>query len=79
MAPQPSWSTNHRRTDLATVSALEPLKMIGTLVFSTNHSRFALDAASLPGLRVEDVSAATIPRDFARHARIHRCYLIERR
>jgi 23S rRNA (guanine2445-N2)-methyltransferase / 23S rRNA (guanine2069-N7)-methyltransferase len=60
-------------------STSELLAVGGTLVFSTNHARFALDAASLPGLRIEDVSAATIPRDFARHARIHRCYLMERR
>jgi len=26
---------------------------------------------------VEDISARTIPKDFERHARIHRCFIIE--
>lgn len=48
----------------------------GLLVFSTNYTRFELDHAALPGLRIEDISQATIPKDFERNARIHRCYLI---
>ncbi len=48
----------------------------GVLVFSTNFSRFSLDAGALPGLGVEDISRATIPRDFERNPRIHRCFLI---
>ncbi len=50
----------------------------GVLVFSTNLRKFRLDVAALGDLRIEDVSAATIPPDFARHPRIHRCYLIRR-
>jgi 23S rRNA (guanine2445-N2)-methyltransferase / 23S rRNA (guanine2069-N7)-methyltransferase len=52
----------------------------GTLVFSTNHRRFRIDdeALRLAGLAVEDVSAATIPPDFARNRRIHRCFLVRR-
>ena len=48
----------------------------GTLVFSTNYTRFELDAAALPELVVRDISRATIPKDFERNSRIHRCYLI---
>lgn len=48
----------------------------GVLVFSTNFTRFDMDASSLGGLTVEDISRATIPRDFERNARIHRCFLI---
>ena len=48
----------------------------GLLVFSTNYTRFELEAAALPGLRIEDISKATIPKDFERNQRIHRCYLI---
>jgi len=51
----------------------------GLLVFSTNYTRFELDAAALPALQVEDISRATIPRDFTRNAKIHRCYLIQPR
>ena len=50
----------------------------GTLVFSTNHTRFRLATDMLDGLAVEDISASTIPRDFARNPRIHRCYVITR-
>lgn len=48
----------------------------GVLVFSTNRQRFRLDVDGLAGLRIEDVSERTIPRDFARNAKIHRCWLI---
>jgi 23S rRNA (guanine2445-N2)-methyltransferase / 23S rRNA (guanine2069-N7)-methyltransferase len=50
----------------------------GTLVFSTNHRRFRLDRSALADLSVEDISQATLPRDFARQPRIHQCYLIRR-
>ncbi len=48
----------------------------GRLVFSTNFTRFKLDAAALSDLWVEDISAQTIPEDFARHAKIHRCFVV---
>jgi 23S rRNA (guanine2445-N2)-methyltransferase / 23S rRNA (guanine2069-N7)-methyltransferase len=48
----------------------------GVLVFSTNNSRFELDAAALRGLLVEDVSRATIPKDFERNPRIHSCFIL---
>jgi 23S rRNA (guanine2445-N2)-methyltransferase / 23S rRNA (guanine2069-N7)-methyltransferase len=50
----------------------------GTLVFSTNHRQFRLDAAALAGLDIQDISAPTIPLDFARNPRIHRCFRIRR-
>jgi 23S rRNA (guanine2445-N2)-methyltransferase / 23S rRNA (guanine2069-N7)-methyltransferase len=48
----------------------------GMLVFSTNYTRFVLDSASLADLVIEDISRATIPKDFERNARIHRCFLV---
>ncbi|HZF29841.1 MAG TPA: bifunctional 23S rRNA (guanine(2069)-N(7))-methyltransferase RlmK/23S rRNA (guanine(2445)-N(2))-methyltransferase RlmL [Gammaproteobacteria bacterium] len=48
----------------------------GVLIFSTNFRKFRLDREALSELVVEDVSAATIPKDFARDAKIHRCYEI---
>jgi 23S rRNA (guanine2445-N2)-methyltransferase / 23S rRNA (guanine2069-N7)-methyltransferase len=48
----------------------------GVLVFSTNRQRFRLDAEALAGLQVEDISEKTVPRDFARNPRIHRCWLV---
>jgi 23S rRNA (guanine2445-N2)-methyltransferase / 23S rRNA (guanine2069-N7)-methyltransferase len=56
--------------------SLKLLRPSGRLVFSTNYTRFKLDAQALADLRVEDISARTIPKDFERHARIHRCFEI---
>ena len=57
----------------AALSLLEP---DGTLIFSNNLRRFRLDAAALADLEVEDLTAATMPKDFARNPRIHRCWRI---
>ena len=48
----------------------------GLLVFSTNAQRFRLDPALAERHAVRDVSAATLPRDFERNPRIHRCFEI---
>ena len=51
----------------------------GLLVFSTNAQKFKLDPALAERYDVQDISAATIPRDFERNPRIHRCYDIRQR
>ena len=56
--------------------SMKLLRAGGRLVFSTNYTRFKLDAEALADLAVEDISARTIPKDFERHARIHRCFVI---
>jgi len=56
--------------------SLKLLRPGGRLVFSTNYTRFELDAGALADLVIEDISARTIPADFERHARIHRCLVI---
>ncbi|HEX8756227.1 MAG TPA: bifunctional 23S rRNA (guanine(2069)-N(7))-methyltransferase RlmK/23S rRNA (guanine(2445)-N(2))-methyltransferase RlmL [Steroidobacteraceae bacterium] len=48
----------------------------GLLVFSTNAQRFRLDPALAGRHAIADVSAATLPRDFERNPRIHRCFEI---
>jgi len=48
----------------------------GTMIFSTNFERFRLDEAALAPLRIKDITEQSIPRDFARHTRIHHCYAI---
>ena len=50
----------------------------GVLYFSTNFRRFKIDLTALSGLTVKDISAATIPEDFARNPRIHYCWSIQR-
>ncbi|MEZ4384351.1 MAG: bifunctional 23S rRNA (guanine(2069)-N(7))-methyltransferase RlmK/23S rRNA (guanine(2445)-N(2))-methyltransferase RlmL [Nannocystaceae bacterium] len=57
-------------------AAAERLYAGGLLIFSTHHRRFRIDAPALAPLEVEDISQATIPRDFERSAKIHRCYRI---
>jgi 23S rRNA (guanine2445-N2)-methyltransferase / 23S rRNA (guanine2069-N7)-methyltransferase len=56
--------------------SLKLLRPTGRLVFSTNYTRFKLDVGALADLAIEDLSAATIPKDFERHARIHRCFTV---
>ena len=46
----------------------------GLIVFSTNAQRFVLDARLEEHYDVRDVSAATLPKDFERNPRIHRCF-----
>jgi len=57
--------------------SLKLLRPTGRLVFSTNYTRFKLDLGALADLAIEDLSAATIPKDFERHARIHRCFSVQ--
>jgi 23S rRNA (guanine2445-N2)-methyltransferase / 23S rRNA (guanine2069-N7)-methyltransferase len=56
--------------------SLKLLRPGGRLVFSTNYTRFKLDAEALADLAIEDISAATIPHDFERNARIHYCFVV---
>jgi len=50
----------------------------GILLFSNNFRRFRLDRGALEGLEVEEISASTIPEDFRRNPKIHRCWRIIR-
>jgi 23S rRNA (guanine2445-N2)-methyltransferase / 23S rRNA (guanine2069-N7)-methyltransferase len=56
--------------------SLKLLRPSGRLVFSTNYTRFKLDEPALEDLDIEDITAQTIPKDFERHARIHRCFTV---
>ncbi|WP_064746269.1 bifunctional 23S rRNA (guanine(2069)-N(7))-methyltransferase RlmK/23S rRNA (guanine(2445)-N(2))-methyltransferase RlmL [Lysobacter antibioticus] len=52
----------------------------GVLYFSNNFRRFRFDDEAVAQFaRCEEISAATIPPDFARDARIHRCWRLEPR
>jgi 23S rRNA (guanine2445-N2)-methyltransferase / 23S rRNA (guanine2069-N7)-methyltransferase len=51
----------------------------GVLLFSNNLRRFKLDREALSDLEIENLSAATIPKDFARNPRIHNCWRISRK
>jgi 23S rRNA (guanine2445-N2)-methyltransferase / 23S rRNA (guanine2069-N7)-methyltransferase len=60
----------------ATARLLEP---DGVLIFSNNLRRFRMEADALPELEIQDISADTLPKDFARNPRIHTCWRIRRR
>jgi 23S rRNA (guanine2445-N2)-methyltransferase / 23S rRNA (guanine2069-N7)-methyltransferase len=52
----------------------------GVLYFSNNFRRFKLDEAALAEFAtLEDISASTIPPDFARNPRIHRAWRLQRK
>lgn len=52
----------------------------GKIVFSNNYTRFRMDAGALSAaFDIEDFSAATIPKDFARNQRIHHAFLLQQR
>jgi len=53
------------------------LRPSGRLVFSTNFTRFKIDTAALADLSVQDLTAESIPKDFERHTRIHRCFALK--
>ncbi|MBO9662524.1 bifunctional 23S rRNA (guanine(2069)-N(7))-methyltransferase RlmK/23S rRNA (guanine(2445)-N(2))-methyltransferase RlmL [Dokdonella sp.] len=57
----------------------ERLAADGLIVFSNNLRRFTLDASLSSAFDVKDITDSTIPPDFARNARIHRCYELRRR
>jgi len=48
----------------------------GVLYFSTNHQKFRLDETLASEMRIEDISKETIPYDFERNPKIHRCWRI---
>ncbi len=59
-------------------NALELLTTNGRLYFSTNFKRFNLDKQFFSNVLIQDISALTIPEDFARNAKIHYCWEIQK-
>jgi 23S rRNA (guanine2445-N2)-methyltransferase / 23S rRNA (guanine2069-N7)-methyltransferase len=51
----------------------------GVLIFSNNNRRFRMDREALSDLAIEEITAETIPPDFARNLKIHNCWRIVRR
>lgn len=50
----------------------------GQLIFSTNLRTFQMAVAAFDDLSLENITAQTLPADFARNPRIHQCWLIRR-
>ncbi|MGZ8152313.1 MAG: bifunctional 23S rRNA (guanine(2069)-N(7))-methyltransferase RlmK/23S rRNA (guanine(2445)-N(2))-methyltransferase RlmL [Methylovulum sp.] len=81
----PTFSNSKRMDDVFDIQndhvklindALKLLATAGVLYFSTNFRRFKLDSEALSGLTIDDITAATIPDDFARNPKIHYCWRI---
>ncbi|KPK31106.1 MAG: hypothetical protein AMJ66_09105 [Betaproteobacteria bacterium SG8_40] len=51
----------------------------GLLVFSTNARKFKLDPALSARYAIEDISRKTLPPDFERNPKIHRCFEVRPR
>ncbi len=49
----------------------------GKLIFSNNYKRFKIERDALNEFDILDVSEQSLPKDFARNAKIHQCYIIE--
>ncbi len=84
----PSFSTSKRMTATLDVqrdhvalirAALRLLESDGVLVFSNNLRRFRMDLDALSDLAIENITAATLPKDFARNPHIHGCWKIRPR
>jgi len=60
-------------------AAANLLETGGELVFSCNFRRFRLDTAALAAFDIEDLTSATLSRDFVRNPRIHQCFLLRRK
>ena len=58
--------------------AMRRLEPGGLLVFSTNFRRFCFATELMDKFQVRDVSSQTIPPDFTRNSKIHRCWEIKR-
>lgn len=57
----------------AAAALLEP---DGVLIFSTNYRHFRLAVNDLADFQIKDITRATIPKDFERNPRIHRCWRV---
>jgi 23S rRNA (guanine2445-N2)-methyltransferase / 23S rRNA (guanine2069-N7)-methyltransferase len=66
---------DHARLLKLCVSRLAP---DGLILFSNNARRFKLERDALGDCDVRDITASTIPFDFARNPRIHACFEIVR-
>jgi 23S rRNA (guanine2445-N2)-methyltransferase / 23S rRNA (guanine2069-N7)-methyltransferase len=83
----PTFSNSKRMDDVFDIQrdhvqlirhAVSLLADSGTLYFSTNFRKFKLDSEALSDLYIDDITAATIPKDFARDQKIHYCWSIRK-
>ncbi|MGV6850639.1 MAG: bifunctional 23S rRNA (guanine(2069)-N(7))-methyltransferase RlmK/23S rRNA (guanine(2445)-N(2))-methyltransferase RlmL [bacterium] len=83
----PSFSSSKRMKDTFDVQrdhirlinqALKLLDEDGVLIFSTNKRQFVLDQQRIRADLIKDLSKQTIPPDFSRNGKIHKCWKIQK-
>ena len=74
-----SWDVQRDHAELL-IGISRLLTRNGVAVFSCNRRDFKPDVDYLAryGVEIEDVTAQTIPEDFSRNPKVHRCYLVRR-
>jgi 23S rRNA (guanine2445-N2)-methyltransferase / 23S rRNA (guanine2069-N7)-methyltransferase len=70
-----TWDVQRDHPELVR-SAVRRLSPTGSLLFSTNYRRFRLEPSLPQEFLVVDITKQTMPLDFARSPRIHRCFRI---
>ncbi|WP_419174189.1 bifunctional 23S rRNA (guanine(2069)-N(7))-methyltransferase RlmK/23S rRNA (guanine(2445)-N(2))-methyltransferase RlmL [Desulfosediminicola sp.] len=60
-------------------NCMERLSEDGLLIFSTNYRRFTLDQEMTELYQVDDIGDSTIPFDFSRNRKIHKCWEFRKR
>ena len=82
----PSFSNSKRMEDVLDIQrdhvalieqAMRCLAKDGLLIFSNNLRKFKLDNDALAAFEIKDMSAKSIPLDFARNTHIHQCFYIK--
>ena len=75
-----TWDVQRDHVELL-ISVSRLLADGGVAVFSCNLRTFkpAIEELGRCGVELEDITARTIPHDFERNPRIHKCYLVRRK
>ncbi|MEG1493691.1 MAG: class I SAM-dependent methyltransferase [Gordonibacter sp.] len=75
-----TWDVQRDHVELL-IGVTRLLDAEGEAVFSCNLRNFKpdVDALAKYGVAIEDISEKTIPHDFERNPKIHKCYLVRRR
>ena len=84
----PTFSNSKSREDIFDVQRDHRILLIlakgclaegGTIIFSTNFRKFQLDESLKENFDIKDMTKESIPFDFERNSKIHRCFFLSAR
>lgn len=84
----PTFSNSKSREDIFDVQRDHRILLIlasgclapgGKIIFSTNFKKFQLDESLSQQFEIEDITQESIPFDFERNQKIHRCFILSER